>query len=58
MGLVEDLASGPVALDTAPFIQVATALLARCPVFLTNDRDLPTIPGIRILTVQEYLTAA
>jgi len=32
-----------------------TALLAKCPVFLTNDRELPAIPGIRILTVQAFL---
>jgi predicted nucleic acid-binding protein len=36
-------------------IQVATALLARCQVFLTNDRDIPEIPGIRILQVKSYL---
>jgi predicted nucleic acid-binding protein len=36
-------------------IHLATALTARCPVYLTNDRDLPTIPGIRILQVRRYL---
>ena len=39
-------------------IHLATALMARCPVFLTNDRDLPIIPGIRILQVKSYLPAS
>jgi predicted nucleic acid-binding protein len=45
------------ALKTPDALQLATALLARCPVFLTNNRSLPAIPGIRILTVQAYLPA-
>ncbi|MEW6366886.1 MAG: hypothetical protein AB1714_19845 [Acidobacteriota bacterium] len=28
-----------------------------CAVILTNDRALPTIPGIRILQLQDYLSA-
>jgi len=43
---------------TPDALQLATALLARCPVFLTNDRDVPAIPGIRVLTVQAFLSAA
>ena len=39
-------------------LQLATALLTKCPVFPTNDRELPAIPGICILTVQAYLSAA
>jgi predicted nucleic acid-binding protein len=42
------------ALKTPDALQLATALLARSPVFLTNNRSLPAIPGIRILTLQEY----
>ena len=45
-------------LKTPDALQLATALLTKCPVFLTNDRELPVIPGIRILTVQAYLSAA
>ncbi len=36
-------------------IHLATALVANCSVYLTNDRDLPAIPGIRILQVKSYL---
>jgi len=43
------------AVKTPDALQLATALLAKCPVFLTNDRDVPAIPGIRLLTVQAYL---
>ena len=32
--------------------------MTKCPVFLTNDRELPAISGIRILTVQAYLSTA
>jgi len=32
--------------------------MTKCPVFLTNDQDLPAVPAIRILTVQAYLSAA
>ena len=46
------------AVKTPDTIQLATALLTKCPVFLTTDRELPAIPGIRILTVQTYLSAA
>ena len=36
-------------------LQLATALIARCPVYLTNDRDLPAIAGMRILQIKDYL---
>jgi predicted nucleic acid-binding protein len=42
---------------TPDALQLATALLAKCPVFLTNDRKLPVISGIRVLTVQAFLPA-
>ena len=45
------------AVKTPDALHLATALLAKCPVFLTNDRKLPAIPGIRILTVRAYLSA-
>ena len=43
---------------TPEALQFVTAIPAKCLVFLTNDRELPAIPGIRILTVQAYLSAA
>ncbi len=43
------------AIKTPDALQLAAALLTKCPVFLTNDRELPALPGIRILTVQAYL---
>jgi predicted nucleic acid-binding protein len=36
-------------------IQVATALVARCSAFLTNDRRIPSIPGLKILQLNKYL---
>jgi predicted nucleic acid-binding protein len=42
-------------IKTPDAIQLATALIARCPVYLTNDRDLHRIPGVRILQVKSYL---
>ncbi len=42
-------------LKTPDAIHIATALIANCPVYLTNDRDLPFIPGIKILQVKSYL---
>ena len=46
------------AVKTPESLHLATALLTKCPVFLTTDRELPAIPGIRIFTVQAYLSAA
>jgi predicted nucleic acid-binding protein len=45
-------------LKTPDAIQLATALVANCSVYLTNDRDLPPVPGIRILQVRSYLPRA
>ena len=42
-------------IKTPDALQLATALLGQCAVFLTNDNDLPPIPGIRILYVSSYL---
>ena len=42
-------------IKTPDAIHLATALMATCPVYLTNDRKLPSIPGIRILQVKSYL---
>jgi predicted nucleic acid-binding protein len=45
-------------IKTPDALHLATALIARCPVYLTNDRNLPPIPGIRILQVRSYLRPA
>jgi predicted nucleic acid-binding protein len=42
-------------IKTPDAIHLATALIAKCPVYLTNDRNLPFVPGIRILQVKSYL---
>ena len=39
---------------TPDSLQLVAAMAARCTVFLTNDRDLPAIPGIRILQLSSY----
>lgn len=42
-------------ITTPDALQLAAALSARCGAFLTNDRDLPPIPGLRILQLRDYL---
>jgi predicted nucleic acid-binding protein len=39
---------------TPDALQLAAALAARCSAFLTNDRQLPNIPGLRVLQLSEY----
>jgi predicted nucleic acid-binding protein len=39
---------------TPDSLHLVAAMSARCTVFLTNDRDLPAIPGIRILQLSSY----
>lgn len=41
-------------LKTPDSLQLAAALAGGCTAFLTNDRDLPTVPGIRILQLASY----
>lgn len=36
-------------------IQMAAALLGNCNSFLTNDRRIPAVPGLKILQVKNYL---
>jgi predicted nucleic acid-binding protein len=38
-------------------IQVAAAMAANCNAFLTNDRRIPSIPGLRIVQLKNYLQA-
>ena len=41
-------------LRTPDALQVAAALSGGCSALLTNDRDLPAVPGLRILQVKDY----
>lgn len=40
---------------TPDALQLAAALAAHCAAYLTNDRDLPQVPGLRILQLRNYL---
>lgn len=42
-------------LKTPDALQVATALQAECTVFLTNDRQIPSIGEMRTLQLRDYL---
>jgi predicted nucleic acid-binding protein len=44
-------------LRTPDSIQIAAALSARCSTFLTNDRKLPLVPGLKVLQLRNYLSA-
>lgn len=35
-------------------LQVTSAMSAGCPVFLTNDHRIPSIPGLRVLQLEDY----
>src|SRR5579884_3943216 len=39
---------------TPDSLQLVAALAGRCTAFLTNDRQLPTLPSIRILQLASY----
>ena len=39
---------------TPDSLQLVAALAAGCTTFLTNDRQLPAVPGIRILQLASY----
>lgn len=43
-------------LRTPDAIQVSAALAGGCSVLLTNDRDLPAVPGLRILQLGNFVT--
>ena len=40
---------------TPDALQLAAALLAGCTAFVTNDRDLPAVPGLEVLKLRSYL---
>jgi predicted nucleic acid-binding protein len=42
-------------MKTPDALQLAAALVSNCAVYLTNDRDLPPVPGLRILQLRDYL---
>lgn len=44
-------------LKTPDSIQLAAAMSAHCSTFLTNDRKLPLVPGLRVLQLRKYLSA-
>ncbi len=41
-------------LKTPDALQVAAALSAGCSVYLTNDRRLPAVTGLRVLQLEEF----
>lgn len=41
-------------MKTPDALQVVAALAAGCTAFLTNDRELPAVPGLRILQLSSY----
>jgi predicted nucleic acid-binding protein len=41
-------------LKTPDALQLAATLLAGCPAYVTNDRALPAIPGLRIVQLHDY----
>jgi predicted nucleic acid-binding protein len=41
-------------LRTPDAIQVATALTAGCRAFVTNDRRLPKVPGLKVVDLAEH----
>jgi predicted nucleic acid-binding protein len=40
---------------TPDALQLVAALAGQCATFLTNDRHLPTLPGLRILQLASYV---
>ena len=36
-------------------IQVAAAMVANCHAFLTNDRRIPSMPGLKVFQLKNYL---
>jgi predicted nucleic acid-binding protein len=42
-------------IKTPDSLQLVAALAAGCTSFLTNDRDLPSLPGLRVLQLSSYV---
>ncbi len=45
-------------MKTPDALQLAAAITMECTSFVTNDRRLPDVPGIRILQLRAYAPAA
>jgi len=43
-------------IKTPDSLQIVAALSGGCSTFLTNDRHLPAIPGLRVLRLTSYLS--
>ena len=41
-------------MKTPDALQLASALVSDCTAFLTNDGRIPSVPGIRILSLDAY----
>lgn len=42
-------------LKTPDAIQIASALSAGCPAFLTNDGRIPSLPGLHVFQLEDYI---
>lgn len=42
-------------LKTPDALQIAAALQAGCTAFVTNDRQIPPVAGLRVLQIRDYL---
>lgn len=42
---------------TPDALQLAAAVAGRCATFITNDRALPQIPGLRVIQLGDYVRA-
>jgi predicted nucleic acid-binding protein len=40
---------------TPDALQLICALATGCKAFLTNDRDMPSLPGLRVIQLSSYL---
>ena len=45
---------GTTSVRTPDALQLATALLANCTTFLTNDRRVPALPGMQVLQLDAF----
>jgi len=44
-----------IGVKTPDALQLAAALLAGCKTFVTNDRRLPAVPGLKVLQLSAYV---
>jgi predicted nucleic acid-binding protein len=56
-GVLRDAAAlrAATGMRTPDAIQVATALQHSCTAFVTNDRTLPAVPGLRVLCISSFV---